>query len=611
MPDLAPVGRFPPHGHGCTPHQTQEDQGPVASNIERVNFRIPEKANPNNPAHMAKLLAKLAESKGEGWEIESVDTATATATAIRQVQITQISTASANTKKVSLSKDVEPSEGDRWAARLADREGPGWEMTEFKPFLGYPEMTLLSAEESLCRKTTATALGVKPWDIQVAKRRGGGFTIVLPDTYVASKHDSKLEEVATTVVGREGWYIKVDQRTRTCEFVPSSPPTFPGMLPTPMGQVKPFDAREKSSFLIPMGMKLPAPGEKTGEAFMLNMNAGSHMQVGGLSGAGKSVFINCYIANWLARGAELVIIDVPDKSVDFEWCKRFVRPGGWGCDSEAQSAVAINLVREEGKRRASIMRAAGVNNWKDLPPAKAFNPLVVVLDEVTGLFAPESVPKTNKNSPQMLLDMAAEAEKMNLFKAILKDGVTRVAAELRFVGVFLMLASQVAHANTGIEPKLRTNLHHKVLLGPKPTEANRRQIFSDADRVPQVPENIRSDGAANRSVGSAEPEGDEAFVFKGFFADTGDYSKWLDSLGVPTNPRPEPTSAQMAELEDAFESDGDMSATEQRRASMPDPAAVLMGDAGLDENGRPLKGAALAAAQSGHLARVGNHGGKP
>lgn len=96
----------------------------MASNIDRVNFRIPEKANPNNPAHMTKLLAKLAESKGEGWEMESVDTATATA--IRQVQITQISAASANTKKVSLSKDVKPSEGDRWAARLADREGPGW-----------------------------------------------------------------------------------------------------------------------------------------------------------------------------------------------------------------------------------------------------------------------------------------------------------------------------------------------------------------------------------------------------------------------------------------------------------------------------------------------------
>ena len=39
------------------------------------------------------------------------------------------------------------------------------------------------------------------------------------------------------------------------------------------------------------------------------------------------------IAGSLAAGAELAILDLPSKSVDFLWCKPFVRPGGWGCDS--------------------------------------------------------------------------------------------------------------------------------------------------------------------------------------------------------------------------------------------------------------------------------------
>lgn len=577
------------------------------SSIERLPFNWPKNADPNNRAHLAKVLSKIVEKYGEGWEIETIDPVNGDSVATRQVAMTQIHSVASNTKKVSLRGDVRPSDGDKWAARLADREGPGWEMTQFKPFLGYAEMTLLSPEESLCREACAVALGVKPWDIEVTRRRGGGFVIKMNDKYVASKHDSKLEEVAVTVVGRDGWYIKVDQKTRVCEFIPSTPPTFPGLLPTPTGKVKPFNAQDKNSFMIPMGMKLPKPGEKVGDEFLLNMNAGSHMQVGGLSGAGKSVFINCYIAGWLSRGAELVIIDVPDKSVDFEWCKDFCRDGGWGCDSEAQSAVAIELVRDEGKRRSAIMRAAGVNNWKDLPADKAFKPLIVVLDEVTGLFAMESVPKAGKNSPQRMHDMAAEAEMKNFYRTILKDGVNRVAAELRFVGVFLMLATQVANANTGIDPKLRTNLHHKVLLGPKPTEANRQQIFSDKDRVPVIPENIRSDGAASRGVGSAEPEGDEAFVFKGYFADIGEYRKWLESLGVPKNPTPEPTAAQMARLEDSLDEEPSPAA---RREAMGDPMAAMMGGSGLDENGRPLKGAALAAAQSAHLSRIGNHGGK-
>jgi hypothetical protein len=57
----------------------------------------------------------------------------------------------------------------------------------------------------------------------------------------------------------------------------------------------------------------------------------------------------------------------------------------------------------------------------------------------------------------------------------------------------------------------------------------------------------------------------------------------------------------MAQLEDAFESPEDQDAVAARRAAMLDPMAELMGDSGYDENGRPLKGAALAASQSRQL----------
>jgi len=243
------------------------------------------------------------------------------------------------------------------------------------------------------------------------------------------------------------------------------------------------------------------------------MNAGAHAQLGGISGGGKTVLLNCYLATWLAKGAELAIIDLPTKSADFEWCKDFVRPGGWGCASPAQSAVAIRLIMDEGERRSAHIKAHGVNDWKLLPKNAALKPLVVIVDELTGLFALEAVPKAGKDAPQLLKDMADDANRTNLFKEILKNGIKRVAAELRFTGVFLMLATQVASANTGIDPSLRTNLHHKLLMGAKPTEGNRRLVFSDPERVPLVPENVRTGGGASRGVGSTEPEGDEPSVF--------------------------------------------------------------------------------------------------
>lgn len=573
----------------------------MASSTERIRVKLP--ANFDPARHMTQLMKKITDNHGEGFEVDSIEDGVAVAT--RQVAITEVShNDKSKTKEVRLPRSVKPTDGEKMAVKLADQHGEGWEMTQFEPFLGKAVLTQLSPETARCRGAAALALGVKPWDVQVAPRRDGGFDLQLPRTYMPSKHYAKLEEVATGVVGRDGWYVKVNAQKLTASIIPSAPPTFPGMIPTPMDRVVKFDHTNKDTYKIPLGMKLPPAGESAGETFYLDMNAGAHAQLGGISGGGKTVLLNCYLATWLAKGAELAIIDLPTKSADFEWCKDFVRPGGWGCASPAQSAVAIRLIMEEGERRSKLIKSHGVNDWKLLPKSAALKPLIVIVDELTGLFALEAVPKAGKDAPQLLRDMAEEANRTNLFKEILKNGIKRVAAELRFTGVFLMLATQVASANTGIEPALRTNLHHKLLMGAKPTEGNRRLVFSDPDRVPLVPDNVRSDGGASRGVGSSEPEGDEPAVFKSYFATVTEYRAWLEKLGVPKTAQPEPTRAQMAQLEDAFEPAEDQDAVAARRSAMRDPMAELMGDSGLDESGRPLKGAALAAAQSRALSNM-------
>jgi len=256
----------------------------------------------------------------------------------------------------------------------------------------------------------------------------------------------------------------------------------------------------------------------------------------------NSVVINNFIAGCLSRGAELVVVDLPSKSVDFLWCKQFCRDSGWGCDSLPAAVTALALVMEEGERRAKVLARHHVIKWTDLPTDSDVRPIVVIVDELTGLFYPEKVPKLAKDHPLVI-----EANEINLQKAILEKFIRRIAAELRFVGVHLLLSSQVASVATGIDPALRTNLHHKILMGSKPTDNNRRLVLSDPGRVPKVPGNVSADPMASRGTGVAEPEGREPCVFKSFYSDTAGLDAWLVARGVATTHRPAPTTAEIAQ----------------------------------------------------------------
>lgn len=582
-----------------------------SSGIDRQPFKLPPNFNPDSKSHRG-ILVKLAEEKlGDGFELEAVEMDTGYAYFTRHTATMSVTDSGGGTsmKKVRLPGDIKPTDGAKWAAKYADTF-PGYEMTEFNPYLGEAVLAMMPEDVRSTRSALANALGCKPWEVQVTKRRGGGYMIGLPRTYVPSKHDDKLDEVATSIIGSPGWYMKCDASTLQAEMIPSDPPTFDAMYAPPMGRAIDFDHTNKAHFQIPIGRALPEPGVKIAPEFCLDMDAGAHMQVGGISGGGKSVLLNGYIAQWLARNAELVIIDIPAKAADFEWCKEFVRPGGWGCESPAESAVAIDLVQQEGENRGKILKQHGVNDWKKLPVNAKLRPLLVVVDELTGLYALENVPKITKNSPQRLIDMAERAEITNFYKEMLKSGIKRTAAELRFTGVFLVISSQLATVNTGIDTALRINLHHKALMGVKPTDGNRKLVFSDIERVPQVPDHIKSDPSAGRGSGAAEPEGAEPLIFKSYYADTGEYQEWLRRIGTQTTNQPAPTAAQIAEFlgeEDLDATEPDPpTATASRRASMKDPMLSVAGLelGGTDYDGKPLSGAAKAAAQSKALAAL-------
>ncbi|WP_026535902.1 hypothetical protein [Arthrobacter sp. H14] len=1049
----------------------------MASSTERITVKLPDGFDPSR--HSKALEKKIADKHGGGFEIDSISEGVAVAT--RQVTITEVSTNTASrTKDVRLPRTVKPSDGDKMAVKLADQHGEGWEMTRFEPFLGRATLTQLTDEMGRCRGAAAVALGVKPWDVQVAQRPDGGFDLELPKSYVPSKHDSKLEEVATGVVGYDGWYLKTDPQKLRASLIPSAPPTFPNTVGFPVKKLGRGSLDES-----PFGIKLPLPGETTGEEIAIDWTASAFSLLAGTPGSGKrqpldsrvpvpvsgrfpngwatigklnlgdevfaasgevanvdylspiiedpiyelmfsdgqsvrcdpahlwtvsdrqsrnahlprmdskrayvdvrrrqelerltavaaltadhalgadtrtlaqltglshqrvqsfarqaslpfrvdpgsgqprfypvdefvnawkdhlqgnydaferqpllktvtaeemasavrvedgrsnyavrtagsllapeatlpispyllgawlgdgtsrnsgitvgsqdyeemyalltsewpsvsriennsrstakvihfgrpmpekclhghnnwkvpvlgysrycldcrgdgvldrsnlplsemliqhglrqnkhvpaaylrsshaqrlallqglmdtdgsisesgsceltlcnqrlasgalelirslgikcsmnespssiteadpdnagikrrrtvgtryrmhfttdlavfrlsrkaervpstlrdtqnwiyvteirwvgralgrciridhpshlyltegfipthnTVALNALIAHGRSNGSELVIVDDPSKAVDFMWCKDYVRDGGWGCDSDKAAVATLQMVYNEGRERAKVLAQKGYVNWLDMPEKERYKPIFIVVDEVSALLVTDKIPGgIPKDHP-----LVREATERNLMKIQLGALISKIVAEQRFVGMRMILSTQVTNNNTGVPPTLKAKIGHKMLQGVNPSKSARQQSFSDESAVPHVPDNVKSGGKAGKGVGVADLEGQSPAVYKSYFATTDDYRSVFERLGLQKTSQPEPTAAQIAKYTPSLDDEADeKSATAARRAAMKDPGADQYGEAVYDADGKPLKGAALAAAQSKALA---------
>ncbi|MPV51057.1 cell division protein FtsK [Pseudactinotalea sp. HY160] len=555
----------------------------MASKIERVTVKLPPAFDPRK--HTPAVLSKIAAKHGEGWEVDAIDSSAHTLTASRFAQVTEVTTGGRSDEMVlGLGRGTKPSDGDRIAAKFEDAH-PGFKLTRFDPYLGQATMARLEPKVIRAREALRVALGVKAWDVQVSATGDGGFLVELPNSYVPSKHDDKLTEVAEHVIGRPGWFVTPDPANLTARITPSDPPTFPAAIPTPMSRLG-KGSRDHTAF----GMKLPAPGEKKGDLISIDWTAQAFSLLAGMPGSGKSVCLNALISDALSHGNELVIVDDFSKRVDFLWAQDFVRAGGWGCDSLEGAVTTLAMVYEEGQRRAEVLAASGYVNWLDMPPGEQFTPIFIVVDEVSALLVTEKVPSgIPKDHP-----LVREAVETNLLKIKLASLISKIIAEQRFVGMRMVLSTQVTNNNTGIPPSLKAKIGHKILQGVNPSKTARAQAFSDESAVPVVPENVRSGGAAARGVGVADLEGETPAVYKSFFATTKDYQDRLRKLGVPTTNQPAPTPGQIAKYTPSLDDDG---SDDSRPASRLDSGGGWGEAGGRDAPAPKLKGAAAAAHQ--------------
>ncbi|KQO98663.1 hypothetical protein ASF30_11415 [Leifsonia sp. Leaf264] len=492
-----------------------------------------------NPDTHARLLDKYVLQKlGEGWEVDYMTIGDGTVTASRQMVVHSVGEESknSNVKQVSLKRGTKPAEGDKIATKL-ESDAPGFFMTKFEPYLGWAELSRMRPETVRARGAIAQVLGVKPWDVGISDRADGGFDIALPSNkYSSAKHDEKLQATVETDIGREGWYIKTDSNRLTAEIIPSEPPTFSPMIGYPIQNL----GRLSREF-TPFGMKLPKPGEETGELAGIDWVSQAFGIVAGTPGAGKSVTLNALIAGALATGAILSIVDLPEKAIDFYHYRDMCGPHLWGCDSLSSAVTTLSLIYEEGKRRSEILAENGVVNWLELPKSQQFQPILCVVDEVSGLLVTDKIPAGVPRDHPLAVEVAEE----NLLKVALASLITKIISQQRFVGMRMILSTQVQNNNTGIGPSLKAKIGHKILQGVNPSKTQRAQAYNDETAVPLIPANIRADAKVAKGVGAAELEGSEPFIYKSFYAPASAYREALLGMGVPTISNFAPTPEQI------------------------------------------------------------------
>ena len=200
----------------------------AASTIERKTVIIKTPGlDPDNDEHVTVIKGQ-AEKAHEGFMMKFIGRNVDGHIEVvleRISKITRVTSVSKNKKRMNLPDGMKPSQGEEMLQRYQDQHGKDWYMTSYEPAINKAELTKLTQAEIVALESTAVALGVKPWQIDMTTRRDGGYDFTLPSTFIPSKHTEKLEEVAQGVVGNAGWYVKVKAAERTASMIPSDPPS--------------------------------------------------------------------------------------------------------------------------------------------------------------------------------------------------------------------------------------------------------------------------------------------------------------------------------------------------------------------------------------------------
>lgn len=495
--------------------------------------------------HAARLEDHVRRQKNDpAWHFHSYEPDTGRATMIHRPPVALVEQAGPDRKLVQIDTATRPSQIPRKAASFQAMY-PGYYLTGLDIDAGTATLTRLDQATVRARDALAVALAVDPWQVGIRPAGEGGFDITVPVTYVPSKHDGRLTEAVHTAIGDAGWWVTVDAKTNRGRIRPGRPPSFPLVVPYPDPPDGPVGLDEQMR--LPLGISL-ARGPVASRPVFLDLSDSAGALIQGTAGSGKSVTINALIAGALERGWQVGVGNVPHKRIDFDWCRPYVHENWYGAASKEATMTVAGLVYAVRDQRTALLAEHGVTKWNDLPSSVRPAPILLVIDELQGLYFMEPVPKGIPGDHPAYHELVEVPTCENVATQRFKQTIRKIAAELRFVGVRLLLGTQQAQGNTGIDRSVKMLFPNRILLGARADEAARGHAFTDPTNAVTVPENIRQDIAMGKGVGVAEIEGEGSLVFKSYYVDTPEeYATRLRRAGLATTATPEPTSDQIAD----------------------------------------------------------------
>jgi len=429
----------------------------------------------------------------------------------------------------------------------------GLSLIEWAPAYNRAVAGRLTEEDRAMRSRIAGLLGVHTHEVTVSVTRDDegivSLTLRAPagkaadgETRVAQMRRVMLQAVPGA---HADWHVAVDQISDEVTMERRAQQSLPARVA--------LDELLPAQYAPDEWSTLPVGTDPQGRAVGQDLLSAPMAAVAGPTGSGKTVLLVADATQRLTRGHDLIVIDPSKGGVDFAslepWTLAFAREFD-------EAVVAIQTVYAEGRRRREVLLREGAVKWSDLSAdvraAEGIRPVTVLIDEAASLLIAPQVPKgLPKDHPEVLA-----AQELGGQKALLSLFIGKIARELRYVGVHLVLAMQRPDASI-LGGEVRSNLSHRVqLVAPgKPIGRVELEMLFPAPIVGAAYDAISrfDDGTSRGLAVLAGDEGDVAAI-RVAYAPMGEIPALLEARGV--EPVPVSRKYDLHPVTDADDPDG-------------------------------------------------------
>lgn len=446
-------------------------------------------------------------------------------------------------RTLALGPDAKPTDALRIAAE-GERLGYGV-LVEVDPVRRRAVFAQIPPGTRKVRDRLATVLKCQPHEVEVAchaveddgvKRLDQVFVLRSPATAMPTEKRLAVWQdlLFTFPGGSSGWEAIDDAVTGLVRLRFGKPRSLPTLVSTV--DLLPDDYNPNRWGHLPFGVT------PEGATAYIDMALGPHILVVGPSGTGKTIAMLQIATSALCVGYDLAVVDVAKRGADYKRLKPWT--SAWA-RTNAEAAAVMKAAYAESQRRADIIDAYDEDHWSKLPPEvlerEKIRPLLVLVDEYQAFNEIEKIPQGMDKDSEEYAEMSA----INEAKTAVVTAARRIVAEARWAGVYIVIGTQRAPADT-IPVTMRDNCHWKIQLcapGKAITPSTMGLTFPAEQATEAMDVKVELDDGASRGLALMGGDGGAVMGVRVGYAEKPLLAGWLEEREVP---QPEPWKIEVA-----------------------------------------------------------------